>query len=249
MNCTWKNAGECLKLFKAIQHTNPMVNICFASDGMKIMSMDRSKTSLVKLGLTNEYFESYQCPSEQNIGIYTETICNILQKVKKNIMSWKTTDNTLTIICKHETQKTEFTLRAIDIDEDQLDVPELNDDVSIQINSKDFKDICDKLLMGKSDVSINIDQQSLTLTSDSTELGIIKHNEPLQGRITLVKFNADVNITLSYNSVYSLYMFSTSGDGQCFLGFSNQMPSRLKAILHNESFIYLYVAPKIIDDE
>ena len=179
MYCTWKDAGECLKLFKAIQHTNPMVNVCFSNNGIRIMSMDRSKTSLVKLNLTKDYFETYQCQSEENIGIYTETICNILQKVRKNTLSWKTTQNALTIICQHETQKTEFTLRAIDIEEDELDVPELNDDVSMQINAKDFKDICDKLLMGKTDVSVNIDQQTLTLTSDSTELGIIKHSEPL----------------------------------------------------------------------
>lgn len=248
MKCQWEDPAKCLKLFKAIQHTNPMVNISFTQHGIYIMSMDRSKTSLVKLCLSTSYFKSYECPQAESIGVYTETLCNVLQKVKKHDMFWQTSETTLSIVCKHEQQKTEFTLRAIDIEEDQLDIPDLNDDVCIEINAKDFKDICDKLLMGKSDVSIIIDEQTLTLTSESTELGIIKHSEPLQGRIQCQKFNVGVNIALSFNSMYSLYIFSAS-DNTMTLGFSNEMPSRLKVHLGEDSFVSLYVAPKISDNE
>jgi len=250
MNCQWKDAATCLKIFKAIQHTNPMVNLDFTEHGVHIMSMDTSKTSLVKLVLSRDYFESYTCPNTMTIGIYTETLCNVLQKIKKNQLSWKASDNALVIVCHTADQKTEFSLRAIDIEEDALDIPELQDDVAVTMHPGTVKDITDKLLMGKTDVHININNQNMELTSESTEFGKITHTEPIAGeRVRLDAFRNGVAIALSFNAIRSMFIFSTCGENECFLGFSNQMPSRLKVALSSSSSLSLYVAPKIIDDD
>jgi proliferating cell nuclear antigen PCNA len=249
MNCQWKDASTCLHIFKAIQHTNSMVNIAFTSHGLLIMSMDASKTSLVKLVLTKDYFESYQCPEAMSLGIYTETLCNILQKVKKNQLSWTANQNALTIACHIADQKTEFALRAIDIEEDALDIPELQDDIAIQMKPASIKDITDKLLMGKTDVCVHLTQTQFKLTSESTEFGKITHTEPVSGgRIQLHAFRKEVEISLSYNAIRSMFIFSTCSIDECFLGFSNQMPSQLKVALGEQSSLCLYVAPKITDD-
>ena len=250
MNCQWKDVATCLKIFKAIQHTNPMVNLDFTEHGVHIMSMDTSKTSLVKLVLTKDYFESYTCPNTMTIGIYTETLCNVLQKIKKNQLSWKASDNALVIVCHTADQKTQFSLRAIDIEEDALDIPELQDDVAVTMHPATVKDITDKLLMGKTAVHININDQNMELTSESTEFGKITHTEPIAGeRVRLDAFRNDVAIALSFNAIRSMCIFSTCGEKACFLGFSNQMPSRLKVSLSPSSSLSLYVAPKIIDDD
>jgi proliferating cell nuclear antigen PCNA len=250
MDCQWKSAATCLKIFKAIQHTNPIVNLDFTSNGIHIMSMDTSKTSLVKLILTKDYFESYQCRDTMILGIYTETLCNVLQKIKKEQLSWSATGNALTIICQSADQKTEFSLRAIDIEEDTLDIPELQDDVALTMLPSTIKDITDKLLMGKTDVHINVNQQNIELTSESTEFGKITHTEPIAGkRMGLHVFRKEVAIALSFHAMKSMFIFSTCGENECFLGFSNQMPSRLKVGLGEQSSLCLYVAPKIIDDD
>lgn len=250
MNCQWKDAAACLKIFKAIQHTNPMVNLDFTEHGVHIMSMDTSKTSLVKLVLSKDYFETYTCPQITTVGIYTETLCNVLQKIKKNQLSWKASDNALTIVCHTADQKTEFSLRAIDIEEDALDIPELEDDVAVTMHPSTVKDITEKLLMGKTDVHININNQNMELTSESTEFGKITHTEPIAGeRVRLDAFRNDVAIALSFHAIKSMFIFSTCGENECYLGFSNQMPSRLKVTLSRTSSLSLYVAPKIIDDE
>jgi len=249
MHCKWKDAAICLNIFKAIQHTNTMVNIDFTPNGIHIMSMDTSKTSLVKLILTKDYFESYTCSETMNLGIYTETLCNVLQKVKKNQLSWTANQNTLTIVCHLADQKTEFALRAIDIEEDTLDIPELHDDIAIQMKPDSIKDITDKLLMGKTDVHIHLNQTQFICTSESTEFGKITHTEPVAGgRIHLLAYRKDVDISLSYNAIRSMFIFSTCGIDQCFLGFSLQMPSQLKVALGEQSSLCLYVAPKITDD-
>lgn len=250
MNCTWKDAASCLKIFKAVQHTNPMVNITFDEHGVHIMAMDTSKTSLVKLELASNYFEHYSCTDPVTLGIYTETLTNILQKVKKDKLNWKSTNGTvLTIICSTADQKTEFGLRAIDIDEDTLAIPELQDNVAVLMDRDALKGVMDKILMGKTDMRVDIENKIMRLSSESTEFGKISHVEPIGGeRVQQSAYLEDVHITLSFHATKSMFVFSGCGDGSCFIGFSNEMPSRLKVELGQESYLCLYVAPKIQEE-
>jgi len=226
-----------------------MVNVKFSPGGIHIMSMDASKTSLVKLQLHKGFFETYTSDICYTVGIYTETLCNILQKVKKNKLFWKSNNNVIIIACQYEDQTTEFSLRAIEINEDELNIPELEDDVSFKMNPVYIKDICDKLLMGKTDVNINISQETLKMESTSTEFGTITHTEPIGGnRIYPITFKQNVDVFLSFHAIRSMFIFSTCGDNECFLGFSAEMPSRLKVQLGLDSYLSLYVAPKIIND-
>ena len=250
MNCTWKDATSCLKIFKAVQHTNPMVNITFDTNGVHIMSMDASKTSLVKLELTPGYFEQYSCTGSVMHGVYTETLTNILQKVKKDKLHWKSTNgNVLTIVCSVSDQKTEFNLRAIDIEEDTLAIPELRDNVAVLMERDALRGVIDKILMGKTDMRVDIENKTLRLTSESTEFGQISHVEPVGGeRVQQSAYLEDVHITLSFHATKSMFVFSGCGNSSCFIGFSNDMPSRLKVELGQESYLCLYVAPKIQEE-
>lgn len=250
MICTWKSTSECLSLFKSIQHTNTMINVSFDTNGLSIMSMDASKTSLVKLVLTPQYFETYRCTEPMVFGLYTEVLTNVLQKAKKTIVTWKATDmNVLSIIMADKDFKTEIKLRSIDIEDDQLAIQELEDDVAFIVPASVLKEWFDKVQMTKTDVAFDITRDQFVCSSESTEVGEIKHTEPIGGeRIQLSAFRNDVNIALSFHSTRSLSVFAGCGGEQCFVGFSNQQPSRIKVALDATSVLSLYVAPKIMDD-
>lgn len=250
MNCTWKSTAECLKLFKSIQYTNTMVNIAFGSAGLSIMSMDTSKTSLINLTLASNYFEAYQCDRPMVFGIYTEVLTNVLQKAKNVGLTWKATnDNILTIVMADQDFKTEIMMRSIDIEEDQVTITELEDDVSLIVPATVLRDWFDKIQMTKSDVLFHITREQFVCSSDSTELGEIKHTEPIGGkRVQLSVFRNEVKIALSFNSARSLAVFAACGGETCIVGFSNQQPSRIQVNLENTSTLCLYVAPKIMDD-
>lgn len=250
MKCTWKSTAECLKLFKSIQYTNTMVNIAFGSAGLSIMSMDTSKTSLINLTLASNYFEAYQCDRPMVFGIYTEVLTNVLQKAKNVGLTWKATnDNILTIVMADQDFKTEIMMRSIDIEEDQVTITELEDDVSLIVPATVLRDWFDKIQMTKSDVLFHITREQFVCSSDSTELGEIKHTEPIGGkRVQLSGFRNEVKIALSFNSARSLAVFAACGGETCFVGFSNQQPSRIQVHLENTSTLCLYVAPKIMDD-
>ena len=226
-----------------------MINIHFDKHQCYIISMDQSKTSLVKLKLTSDTFTSYQCEKPLTLGLYTEMLTNILQKAKKSSVVWKATENTLSIVLVNNDQKTEFCLRAIDIEEEELDIPERKEDVAIAVRPEVLRDWMDKLLMTKSDIVFDISQENIICSSQSTELGTITHTEPTKGeRCNLIAWVKNVSVTLSYHATKSMYVFSSCGQDTCKLGFSQEMPSRLKVDIGENSYLCLYVAPKIIED-
>ena len=250
MNCTWKSTSECLSLFKSIQHTNTMINVAFSGDGLSIMSMDASKTSLVKLALKPQYFETYQCTRPMVFGIYTEVLTNVLQKAKGTTVTWKASDmDALTIVMSAKDFKTEIRLRSIDIEDDHLTIPELEDDIALIVPATVLKNWFDKVQMTKGDVAFDITRANFICSSESTEIGEIKHTEPIGGeRIQLSTFRNEVNIALSFHSTRSMAVFAGCGGEHCFVGFSNQQPSRIQVALDDTSVLSLYVAPKIMDD-
>jgi len=175
MNCTWKSTSQCLKLFKAIQHSNSMINMMFGPDGVSIMSMDTSKISLVRLILTPAFFESFTCEQPMVFGIYTETLSNVLQKAKQSTLHWKASDDgALTIVLQEQDFQTEFTLRSILIDDDYLEIPVMQDDVAFEVVTTVVQDWTSKVLMTNSDVAFDINQQQFICSSESTELVLLQ---------------------------------------------------------------------------
>ena len=247
MNLTWVSTTNCTKLFKAIQHTNPMINLSFDQNGLHIQSMDASKSSLVKLELHPSHFAAFTCTAPFHFGVYTETLCTILQRSKNSTLMWRSNGDTLDMILTKDDQKTSFQLRSIEIEEDQLSIPELEDDVAVVVASEVMRDWMSKVHMAKSDVSFNITDTVISCSSESTEMGHIKHTEPLDGeRVRLVCHRANVQISLSYHSTQSMAVFSGCGGEKSLVGFSNEQPTRLRVNMSDgHSYLCLYVAPKI----
>lgn len=250
MECTWSSTNDCLKLFKAILYTNPVVNLTFDENGMHVSEMDASKTSLVRLDLSPSFFASYKPPPEPIlIGIHSEMVTNILQKAKQSQMAWKATSETLGIMLYQNDQKTMFGIRGIDIDSDQLEATDIPGDVAVKIKTSVLREWMDKMLMSKTDVMFKLTKETFECASSSVNFGDIQHIEPIGGdRIMSMGYKEDVNITLGFHAVKSLHTFAGSGGDICQLRFSNQQPTQLYVDLGHQSHLILYVAPKIEDE-
>ena len=148
-----------------------------------------------------------------------------------------------------DAQKTEFRIRTVDIDDDQLAIPELQDDVAIRVPKEVVHDWIDKMIMTKSDVHFRVTQTEFSCESTSTDMGTIKCSEPIgTDRIVSVAFRNPVDMQLSSYATKSMQVFAGTGGDSCFIGLSNEQPSRIKVELGDASSICLYVAPKISND-
>ncbi len=251
MNCVWKSGTQCLKIMKALHHTNKMINMTFDRGGVHIISMDMSKTSLVKLELEDSEFETYECQQTLTLGLYSEVLLNILQKVKKNKLVWSArNEEELVISFVDNQQKTQFAIRTIAIDTDELAIPELQHDVALRVPKDIVRDWFDKMMMTKNDVRFTVSDTHFECHSQSIEFGKITTTEPIgTERIAQMGHRNNVNMTLSFFAIKSMAIFAGTGGDTCFIGLSNKQPSAIKVGLGDDSYLCLYVAPKIEDDD
>ena len=248
MEIIWKTNNNALQIFKAIEKTNTIINIILNQAGLMIMGMDSSQTSLVQLVLPTSFFLQFNCSTPMELGVRTDSMVAILSKVKNNQLIWKaSSDIALSIwINTPQAASTEFRLRCIEVREDRLSIPETNYDVSLRVSPVILTEILDKMLMAKSELKFKIDSQNLKMITDSTEFGIICHEESL---INKERFESNVNQTVcllfGYNAIQLILWFCKVSKNKLFLGLSSEMPLKLKLHLGDDASLTIYIAPKI----
>ena len=122
------------------------VNIYFKPDGMYIVTLDTARTSLIDMHLAAENFEEYSCTEDIDTGVNVTNMYKLLKTITSNDVL------IISINCKefmnieiHSEQKktcTKFALKLLDINENQIEVPEMSMTMNTPIPSVDFQRIC-----------------------------------------------------------------------------------------------------------
>ena len=250
MQCTWPSPDICQKIFKAIQHTNTTVNVTFDQNGLHIMTMDSSHTSLIRMELLPTFFSQWKCEVPLTIGLHTEVLVNMLLKAKKSQISWHVpNDSQLNITFEKDGRQILFSMRAIDIEDEALDIPQMTDDVGFFASNTTVKEWMDTVMMTKGDIHFKITNEDFVCSSETIEFGEVVVKESMTGNhIQSHNYNKDVNITINHNGAKSIGIYSMCGS-QCYLGISNNMPAHIKIALdEKQSYIEYFIAPKMEED-
>ena len=106
------------------------VNIYFKPDGMYIVTLDTARSSLVDMHLSSENFEEYECPDQIETGVNVTNMFKLLKTITSNDVLIITIDSKeyMNIEIHNENKKTstKFALKLLDINENQIEVPETN---------------------------------------------------------------------------------------------------------------------------
>jgi len=130
-------------VFEVLKDIINDVNCYFTEKGLHVLTLDTARVTLVHMILGAENFEEYECPTNIIAGLNMSNLYKILKSV--------TTQDTLTISIKgrdymelviENTSKKSFTnfkLKLLDINEDQLDLPDVQMDLVTTMASIDFQ--------------------------------------------------------------------------------------------------------------
>jgi len=122
------------------------VNIYFKPDGMYIVTLDTARTSLVDMHLSAENFEEYTCEENITAGVNVTNMYKLLKTITSNDVLIDSIDcREFMNIEIHSEQKktcTKFSLKLLDINENQIEVPEMNMTMITPVPSVDFQRIC-----------------------------------------------------------------------------------------------------------
>jgi proliferating cell nuclear antigen len=122
------------------------VNMYFTPKGVQILTLDTARVALVDMFLKSDSFEEYYCEADIVAGVNVTNMFKLLKFISNNdtltveINSRECLDIRIENITKRS--DTRFQLKLLDINEDQIEVPNIKMAVSTSMPSIDFQRIC-----------------------------------------------------------------------------------------------------------
>ena len=144
------------------------INIIFDETGIKIMAMDGSHVALIHMKLYAEKFEYYHCKHKINVGLAMGAWYKLMKTINNSdtVLMFIDQDNNhelgIQIENADKNTSTTFMLKLLDVDDNELVIPDVEINCVITMPSNDFQRMC-------RDMSNIADTVQLT----STPLGLI----------------------------------------------------------------------------
>ena len=128
------------------------INICFDETGMKIMAMDGSHVALIHMKLYAEKFEHYFCEERINVGLSMTAWYKLMKTINNSdtvsmfIDSENNHELGITIENADKNSCTTFMLKLLDVDDDELNIPDVEINCVVTMPSNDFQRMCRDML-------------------------------------------------------------------------------------------------------
>jgi len=244
-------SGECFKkLIDVVKDIVSEANLECNEKGITLQAMDSSHISLVSFFLEKDEFESYKCTEDISLGLNMANLSKILRCSNKNDkITLKCTNlEKLSFLFKSSEKKSEFHLKLMDIESENLGIPEQDYDVEIKMNSSEFTNICRDLQTLGDSIQIKVHPKE-AIFSSSGDIG--------DGSITLEKnketniklADPDSEISLSFALKYlMLFAKAATLSDKITLRMGPEVPLSIEYKMTEVSKICYYLAPKIEDE-
>jgi proliferating cell nuclear antigen len=187
------------------------VNIYFKPSGVYITTLDTARTSLVDMFLSSDNFEEYECENEIVAGINVSNTFKLLKSITNNDVLMISIDSRefMNIEIHSETKKTstKFALKLLDINENQIEVPEMNMTTVTPMPSVDFQRICRDMYNIGGDIEITRDGKVLRLkcegdfANQETEIQCTEESPRICGTYSLRYMNIFTKATSMCSTV------------------------------------------------
>lgn len=237
-------------LSEVLKETLNDINLSFDSTGLKIMAMDGSRVALVYLRLHHDKFEYYKCTSNLQVGLNMSSFHKLMKTVTNNdtVTFFISSDNPHEFGIKIENadknSQTIFHLKMLDIDEHELNIPDVELDSVISMPSNEFQKMCRDML----NISDTIELSSCNNTFKLMCNGEYAKQETIIGEAThgLVFDKIDNNVSGKFSLKYiNLFTKSTNLSNTVQIYMKSNYPLMLKYAVANLGEIMFCLAPKI----
>lgn len=156
-------------LSEALKEVLTDVNIHFEQNGIKIMSMDGHKVTVVHLRLDAEQFENFYCLENTIIGVNMLSLFKLLKTIgNTDIVTFyveKEDKHKLGIRIENKEKSivSNSKLKLLDLDEDMLSIPDVEFDSVITMPCVDFQKYCRDLAIISDIVTISSKDNIFTM--------------------------------------------------------------------------------------
>ncbi|KAL0487711.1 proliferating cell nuclear antigen [Acrasis kona] len=247
--------GQLLKrIIDSIKELINDANFDCNSSGISLQAMDTAHISLVHLLLRAEAFDPYRCDRTLSLGVNITNFNKILKCASNDDqVTLKANDEGDSISLAFESGKkerySEFEVKLIEIEADQLGIPDTEYSVLVHMPSAELKRIC-------SDMAILGDTVTITATKEGVKFSA--SGEIASGSITvrqdasaddeddntLIELNEPVSLTFALKYL-NIFCKSASLSNRVALSLSKSSPLLVEFKFQENGHIRYYLAPKM----
>jgi len=159
------------KLLDAIKELVTDVKFECNEEGLKLQAMDNSHVALVAVALHESAFSMYRCDRPIPLGLNINSLSKVIKCAKDDdIVTLRATDDVdtlhLTYESKHSDRIAEYAMKLLDIDQDQLGIPDTEYDATVRMSSNEFQRIVRDLANLGESVRIEVNKEGIKFTAE-----------------------------------------------------------------------------------
>jgi len=242
-------------IFKDIKLFTNDINIMFEPERLYIQSMDSAHVMLFEIILPKSWFSKYEITAGSiTVGISSVILSRILSTRDKSQTIEITYNDDHLSIHFQSTVKGEFTKHfeapLIDIDLDMLNIPDIDDNVDITMESKIFSNLINQLKDFGDSVEMVFSEEKIIFTANSDEkMSVDIPTEELDS--FTINEGSIVKLMFSLKYLQNICKYNKISK---FIGLKINESHPMKFIYYltdetSEDKMVFYLAPKLDDDE
>tara|TARA_Y100001970_G_C14248761_1_gene870237 strand:- start:1354 stop:2154 length:801 start_codon:yes stop_codon:yes gene_type:complete len=239
-----------------------LVNINVSNKGMYIQGMDASQVCLFELKLQEEWFDSFKTDKSYVLGIHSLTFYKVIQCLEDNeqIMKMNYNDEDCLHIALENVNGSKkinkyFELPLVDIDMEMLDIPDTDYSIDMEIKSQSIANYIEQLLIFDETFTLSCNSDTINMKSKS-ESGSLTIEMSEENIMMYAVEDGMEKIEMCFALTYVKNMCAFSKiTKSVVISLSENTPMRFHQSLddveifeNSESYIRLYLAPKLDED-
>ncbi len=243
-------------VFRHVHNLSDVINLQFRDDGLYMQGMDSSHACLFELSLAADWFDHYVLPTPCVLGVYSIILSKVISCLLDGqtiTLSMDADGDRLGVELAGEGTVTKvWELPLVDLDSEQLQVPESEYSADISCRSQMFAKLVSEMAIFSDSLRFDISEETIALVASGDQGKMraeIKEEDInefcLEEEVTLA-------LTLGISYVAGICAFSKLAD-DVYIQCSPEAPVKFQYSLHeqapgeSECFMRFFVAPKIDD--
>ncbi|BES93032.1 unnamed protein product [Nesidiocoris tenuis] len=246
------------KVLDAIKDLLNEANFECTDDGIKVQAMDNSHVSLVSLELRSDGFEKYRCDRNLSMGVNLASMAKIMRcssnSDKVTIKAQDDNPDKVSFIFESSNQEriSDYEMKLMDIDADQLGIPDTEYSCVVKMPSAEFARICKDLNQFGESLVISCSKEGIKFSTSgdlgSANVKLAQTTDADKDDAVTIEMRSPVTLTFACRYL-NHFTKATPLSSQVQLSMSDEIPLLVEYRIGDMGCIKYYLAPKIDDAE
>lgn len=246
------------KLLDSMKDLVQDANFDCSSTGFALQAMDSSHVSLIHMQLRSDGFDHFRCDRNLSMGVSLNNMAKILKCMgSDDVLTMKAEDqgDSVTFMFESANQEriSDFELKLMDIDSEQLGIPDTDYSATVKMPSSEFARICKDLSTIGDTVLIAVTKDGVRFSTNgdigSANVTVRSHsNVDKPEEQVVIDMQEPVALTFALRYLNS-FAKATPLSNQVMISMSKELPVVVQYRIEDMGHISYYLAPKIDDEE